>query len=296
MASLSPKTYNPPLTTSEQTKFWLARDIGQVELLRARYITHSFSRHTHEGFAIGIIEQGAEQFYYRGATHVAPAGSIVLINPGEVHTGHAADDDGWVYRMLYPEATLLQQAASEAAGRERGIPYFPQPVIRDAHLTRLIRQLHRTLEQSDSHLARQAQFLETLVQLVLRHADDRPGLSRPSGPHRAVQQTRAYLEAHFTENVSLAELTEVAGLSRFHLTRLFRQTLGLPPHAYLTQVRVRKAKGLLTAGLPIAQVAAETGFTDQSHLTRHFKRVVGVTPGQYLLNSKNVQDKSGRRH
>jgi AraC-like DNA-binding protein len=277
--------------TTEQTKFWLARDIGQVELLRARYITHTFSRHTHEGFAIGIIEQGAEQFYYRGATHVAPAGSIVLINPAEVHTGHAAGDDGWLYRMLYPEAGLLQQAASEAAGRQRGIPYFPEPVIRDAHLTRLIRHLHRTLEQSDSHLARQAQFLETLVQLVLRHADDRPSLSPATGPHRAVRQARAYLEAHFTENVTLADLAKIAGLSQFHLTRLFRQALGLPPHAYLTQVRIRKAKGFLTTGLPIAQVAAETGFTDQSHLTRHFKRIVGVPPGQYILNSKNVQDR-----
>jgi len=284
------------MAPTEQTKFWLAQDIGQVELLRARYITHAFSRHTHEGFAIGIIEQGAEQFYYRGATHVAPAGSIVLINPGEVHTGHAAGDDGWVYRMLYPEAGLLQQAASEAAGRDRGIPYFPEPVIKDAYLTQLIRNLHRTLEESDSHLARQAQFLETLVQLVLHHADDRPGMSPINGPHRAVQQARAYLEAHFTENITLAELTQVAGLSRFHLTRLFRQALGLPPHAYLTQVRVRQAKALLVADLPIAQVAAETGFTDQSHLTRHFKRVVGVTPGQYLLNSKNVQDRSTGNH
>lgn len=61
MAYLSPKTYNPIQTTTEQTKFWLVQDIGQVELLRARYSTHSFSRHTHEGFAIGIIEQGAER-------------------------------------------------------------------------------------------------------------------------------------------------------------------------------------------------------------------------------------------
>jgi AraC-like DNA-binding protein len=276
---------------SEQTKFWLAQDIGQVELLRARYITHSFSRHAHEGFAIGIIEQGAEAFYYRGAMHVAPVGSIVLINPGEVHTGHAAGDDGWVYRMLYPEAELLQQAASEAAGRKRGIPYFPNPVIHDEYLTQLIRNLHWTLEKSTSFLQRQSQFLATLVQLILRHADDPPGWSSTTGPHRAVKQAQAYLEAHYPENITLEQLAQIADLSQFHLTRIFAKTVGLPPHAYLTQVRISRAKKLLSFGMPIAQVAAETGFADQSHLTRHFKRIVGVTPGQYLLNSKNVQDK-----
>jgi AraC-like DNA-binding protein len=277
--------------TAEQTKFWFARDVGNVELLRATYITHTFSRHAHEGFAIGIIEQGAEAFYYRGAMHVAPAGSIVLINPGEVHTGHAAGQMGWTYRMLYPEAALLQQAASEAAGRARDIPYFQNPVIEDPYLTGLIRNLHVTLEQSTSPLDRQSHFLATLIQLVLRHADDRPVLLPAADEHRAVKRARAYLEAHYVDNVSLEQLARLADLSPFHLTRIFSSTVGLPPHAYLTQVRIRHAKRLLSRGWPIAQVALETGFADQSHLTRHFKRIIGITPGQYILNSKNVQDK-----
>ena len=277
--------------TAEQTKFWLAQDVGNVELLRATYITHSFTRHVHEGFAIGIIEGGAEAFYYRGAMHVASAGSIVLINPGEVHTGHAAGQTGWTYRMLYPEADLLRQAASNVAGRPRDIPYFPQPIIKDAYLTGLIRNLHIVLEQSVSPLERQTHFLETLGQLVLRHADDRPSAAPPTGEHRAVKRARTYLEGHYPENVSLIQLAEVSDLSPFHLTRIFSQTVGLPPHAYLTQVRISRAKSLLQQGWSIAQVAFETGFADQSHLTRHFKRIVGVTPGQFILNSKNVQDK-----
>ena len=64
--------------------------------------------------------------------------------------------------------------------------------------------------------------------------------------------------------------------------RVFRKVLGLPPHAYLVQVRITQAKKLLASGMAIAEVAAETGFSDQSHLHRHFKRIVGVTPGQYV--------------
>lgn len=80
----------------------------------------------------------------------------------------------------------------------------------------------------------------------------------------------------------MSGLARVAGLSAFHLCRVFRDAVGMPPHAYQTQVRVRQAKSLLRAGMPAAQVAAAAGFSDQAHLTRHFKQIVGVTPGRYL--------------
>lgn len=281
-------TKNKPAV--EQTKFWQAPDVGHVELLRATFITHSFAPHTHDGFAIGIIERGAEAFDYRGASYVAPAGSIVLINPDEVHTGHAADETGWSYRMLYPEAELLQQAAIDAFGRPDRTPYFPEAVVEDKYLTQLIRRLHATLEGSTSALERQSRFLNTLVQLITRHADDRTAIRPAANAPGAVSRAQSYLEACFAKNVSLEELARIADLSPFHLTRIFRQTVGLPPHAYLIQVRIRQAKTLLSRGWPIAQVAAETGFVDQSHLTRRFKRIVGVTPGQYVHNSKIVQD------
>lgn len=71
----------------EQVKFWLQPEWDNLELLHATYITHAFARHVHETFAIGVIEKGAEAFSYRGGKHIAPAGSIVVINPQEVHTG-----------------------------------------------------------------------------------------------------------------------------------------------------------------------------------------------------------------
>jgi AraC-like DNA-binding protein len=65
-------------------------------------------------------------------------------------------------------------------------------------------------------------------------------------------------------------------------SRMFARHMGLPPHAYRKQKRIRKAKQMLIDRVPISRVAVETGFADQSHLTRHFKQVVGVTPGQYI--------------
>lgn len=278
-------------TKKEKVKFWQAQDIGGVDLLRATYFTHAFSRHVHNGYAIGIIERGAETFYYRGATHVAPAGSVVVINPDEIHTGQAVvTEEGWSYRMLYPETALVQKAASSAFERWQGVPNFTNPVIWDETLVPLIRRLHVTLETSASALERETAFVTTLAQLIARHAKGWVEPRHLAASIRAINWSREYLEAHFDQNISLEQLADIANLSPYHFTRTFKEVVGLPPHAYLNHIRIERAKTLLTQGCPIAQIAAETGFVDQSHLTRRFKRIVGVTPGQYAINSKNVQD------
>jgi AraC-like DNA-binding protein len=93
-------------------------------------------------------------------------------------------------------------------------------------------------------------------------------------------------------------------MSPFALLRAFRDETGMPPHAYLNQLRVRLARRLLDSGLPPADVAARAGFADQPHLNRLFKRVVGVPPGAYqrerdavagARRGKNVQDSPAGR-
>lgn len=274
----------------EKAQFWRDPHITDLELLHASYITLTFAPHTHEGYVIAVIEQGAERFAHRGTIHTAPAGSITLINPGEVHTGEAAHESGWIYRAFYPPATLLQRAASELAGRSRDVPFFPSTIIHDPELARMFVQVHATLEQPASPFEREAGLLWALGHLIVRHADDRPVVAPVRLEPAYVRAVRDYLEHHYADNVTLAQLADVVNLSPFHLLRMFRDAVGLPPHIYLTNVRVRRARCLLARGVPIATVAAQTGFVDQSHLTRHFKRIVGVTPGQYQQMRKNIQD------
>ena len=268
--------------STERTHFWQSQELGSpLESLTATYITHAFGRHTHEGFAIGVIERGAETFYYRGAIHTAPAGSVVVISPDELHTGQAAADNGWSYRMIYPEANLLARLASEVAGRPHGIPYFTSPVVFDNVLFLTLQAAHIALEQSPSALERETRLTEALGLLVRRHAEDRPQLAQPGLAHMALRQAQDYLREHFAEDVSLEQLARGIYLSPFHLSRLFREQLGLPPHTYLNQIRVNRAKALLNSGLSPAEVAPAVGFADQSHLTKAFKRIVGIPPGQY---------------
>jgi len=269
----------------ERARFWRLPDLHGLEVLHATYLTHTFARHTHDGFVVGIIERGVEAFYYRGATRLAPAGSIVVVEPGEMHTGQAGSRLGWTYRVLYPEAVLLQRAAVALGGSPDRVPSFPA-VIEDPALYALFQQLHATLDGSASALERESGLTLALARLVARHGDSRLALPSTGRERGAVELVRHYLETHYGENPSLDELARLAGLSPFHLLRVFRRALQLPPHAYLTGVRIARAKALLAAGWPVARVATETGFVDQSHLTRQFKRLVGVTPGQYARSGQ----------
>jgi AraC-like DNA-binding protein len=265
----------------ETAVFWRAEQLDGLELLRATYITHAFARHAHDTFAIGVIEEGLHTFWWRGANLLTPSGDIVVVNPGEVHTGQAARHAGYTYRMLYPPPDLLQRVADDIQGRAWGIPFFPRPVIHDPDLARLIRGFHLTMEHHASALERQTRLWQALAMLILRHAEARPA-ERSGGPgYAAVRRARAYLDEHFAEEVSLAQLAIMAEVSPFYLARTFRAQVGVPPHTYLEGVRVARAKSLLMAGHGLARVAFDTGFVDQSHFTHRFKRAVGVTPGHY---------------
>jgi AraC family transcriptional regulator len=102
-------------------------------------------------------------------------------------------------------------------------------------------------------------------------------------PRARLKAVVDYVEEHLTDNPSLEELAAVARISPYHFARQFRAATGLPPHQFVLARRVERARQMLDQDdrLPLAQVAARVGFSDQSQFTRHFKRIVGVTPGRF---------------
>ncbi|HRW03612.1 MAG TPA: AraC family transcriptional regulator [Caldilineaceae bacterium] len=267
----------------EKTHFWHDTTLNNLELLHATYVTHSFAPHTHEGYAIGVVTTGAERFAYRRANYVALAGDVVIINPAEVHTGQAHTKQGWTYRMLYPDAEQLRRVATQMIGDEDAYPFFPAAVIHDPDIAQQIIALHKQLEMGTDSLSAEVLWHTMLTALISRHADEQRPLTSPMprAENRLVQQALSYLHDNYAAAIRLQDLADIVALSPFHFLRLFKAELGLPPHTYLTQLRIHRAKALLNGGQPIAAVAQQVGFTDQSHLSRHFKRIVGVPPGEY---------------
>lgn len=262
-----------------KTKFWLAPELSNLELFRATAIHYSYARHAHSGYSIGLIESGVGGNYYRGSSYLAPAKSIVLMNPEEAHTGYSAEGQPLSYRMLYANVECVQQIANELGVKE--FPYFKDAVIQDERLAKQIFSLHITLERSPDRLEQHFRFVKVLSDLLTHYAAVRvPSFHSPQ-EHRAIQLVKEYLHDHFNTPVSLEQLATLTGLNRSYLIRIFCQSVGMPPYTYLNQVRVEKAKQLLSQEMTLAEVAIAVGMSDQSHLNRHFKRIVGITPGQY---------------
>ncbi|WP_137971417.1 AraC family transcriptional regulator [Pseudomonas sp. F(2018)] len=264
----------------EQTRFWESQALTGVELLHARYIEQRFAPHVHEGFVFTVIEGGAQRFRHRGSDHLAPVGSMVLINPDEVHTGSKAHEQGWWYRGFYPAPAQVQGVLEELGLAGGGMPSFGVSVLRDLDLHQAFGQLHRLLDSDADALQQQTAWREAILLLFQRHAR----ISQPAEPGReprAVVLAKELLAARLGEPPSLEELAALVNLSPFHFARVFRRATGLPPHAWLKQRRLEQARALLRSGCAPLQVALQLGFSDQSHLSRQFKQSYGVSPGEY---------------
>src|SRR5256714_15023347 len=205
------------MSAHEPIKFWDGATLSNLRLLHATYVTHTVAPHSHEGYVIGVIEQGAEQFAYRRNQHIAPIGSIVFINPGEMHTGSSASEHGWTYRTLYPSIELLQRAVSDLTGRPRDIPFFAEPVVHDPEMMTEISLTHRALEEQASALERESRLLWTLSRLILRYADDhprpRPSTKAPMATHGA----RPYRQQTYPGTTHPEHQAPLLHLSPFHL-------------------------------------------------------------------------------
>lgn len=268
------------MPTGERIRFWESPALAGVELLQARYIKQRFTPHVHEGFVFTVIEGGAQRFRHRGAEHLAPIGSMVLINPDEVHTGSSAHEQGWLYRAFYPAPDQVNGVLDELGLAQRGLRSFAASVLQDVHLHQAFGQLHRLLDSDASVLQQQTAWRETLLLLFQRHAGVRQAPT-PGQEPRAVSLAKELLTARLGEPPSLEELAAAVNLSPFHFARVFRRATGLPPHAWLQQRRLERARALLRDGCAPLSVALQLGFADQSHLTRQFKQVYGVGPGEY---------------
>jgi len=227
-----------------------------------------------------VIESGAQRFWHRGSEHLAPVGSMVLINPDELHTGATAHEAGWRYRGFYPEHERVTGVLDELELGHDGMPRFNDSVIQDPDLAQAFSQLHQLSEAGASALEQQTAWRQAVLALVQRHGHC-PAPRAPGNEPLAVARARELLESQLANPPSLEALAAAVNLSPFHFARVFRQATGLPPHAWLKQRRLARARELLKTGLAAADVAFNLGFADQSHLSRQFKQAYGVTPGAY---------------
>jgi AraC-like DNA-binding protein len=252
-----------------------------VELLHAYYVQHAYPRHSHDYYVVSVIRRGRQSFTHKGTKYTTPAGGLILINPGDVHTGEAVDRKGFELYSLYPTIAHMERAMYELTARNRTLPCFSDVRVDNSKLSAVIVSLHSTLAQEASTMEAESRFISVLTQLIQHHADTPLTEQKLGHEKESIQKARRYLDECFAERTSLTDLGRIVGLSPYYLLRTFSAEVGMPPYAYLESVRIRETQKLIETGKSLAEIAAEVGFSSQSHMTRSFKRIIGVTPGQY---------------
>ena len=269
------------MISKETANYKVSKALNGIEIVDAYYKTQTFSRHVHEGYTIGVIEQGAQRFFRSGENHLADSNSIILVNADDVHTGESATEGGWHYRAIYPTPEHFALISDDLIGGNSLTPYFRESVIHDQRIASQLRLIMDQIEEGASVLLIETLMYSTLLALATQYGRTQ-ALPKDIGVNgHKLKLAKEFLEAYPETDVSLDALSGVAGCSKYHFIRQFGKSFGISPHAYQIQVRLIKAKQLLKAGVSIADVSHDCGFHDQSHLTRHFKKALGTTPKQF---------------
>jgi AraC-like DNA-binding protein len=237
---------------------------------------HSFPRHSHDQYGIGIMTSGAQRSWSVIGHVESAAGDVIMLNPGELHDGKPAGRAPRGWKILYFDpAVIARELANESTNGE----FLIQPVARDPRLARQVLRLFAQIERWVADpLAVEESLVACLMHVTHKHRVGRPKTTCASP---SVERAIRRLDAAPDARTSLAELAALSGVSRFQLLRGFAREVGTTPHAYLVQLRVRLARRHLADGKPPGESAALAGFADQSHMTRAFVDHLGVTPGRY---------------
>ena len=271
-------------------RVWRA-DVGSGAICMAGTTT-SYAVDPVGEYVVGTVLAGGMRVRRGGEVHRFGPGDVCAWDPSARHEGRPWRSTRWQARLVVLELPDVRELVRdpEAAG---GDVVLGAPRVRDRRLARRFLELHAALERPAWRLERDTLLQEWLCALAGRRAG-----RRRRGPRGAIRRcgARASCWATTSRATSRSPRSQRAGgVSRHRLTRLFRAAYGVPPHRFVLAQRIRAARRLLERGGAPAEVAAQTGFFDQSHLHRHFTRTLGMTPGAYAAALRSDVQDAGRR-
>jgi AraC-like DNA-binding protein len=241
----------------------------------------TFPRHTHDQYGMGIVDSGRHaSLSDRGHVEAGP-GSLIFVNPGEVHDGRAIGGRPRSWRILYFDPTAIEETRADISDGANSPFAFAEPVFADDTLRGLFDAAFAQVTATAG--SRDAMECQTaIIRLVARAQVNSTAKPRRPQATSCIRRAIALIDADpSSAELTLVRLAREVHLSRYQLLRSFSRELGLTPHAYILQQRLATARRLIRAGNGLAETAACAGFFDQSHLTHRFAGQFGVTPSRY---------------
>ena len=238
---------------NNSTEYWWDRHLTGLSLMRADFTTHEYPPHTHDALVVAVTENGGSVVKSRGQVEEATPSTLFVFNPAEPHAGWMGWSERWQYRSMYLTQAALDQLAA-GLGIER-VPYFTRNIFADRDLIEAFLAMHCAIEEGRDVFRERELLVGSFGTLFQRHGSggDRiqPAPRRPPAPGaREGSHARRY-----ASDLRLEDLAAEVGLTTFQLIGLFKRTVGLTPHAYLTQVRLGMACRHLRHAPVLAEVA-----------------------------------------
>lgn len=241
----------------------------------------SYKRHFHEEYSIGLVEEGASKVWCDGKELQVEAGRLVCFPPYLPHACNPDPHFGWKYKMLFIQPDWTLQLFQDKSSLDA--PFLPDSG-KNRKCRDLLNQCMETFSRKSTPLEIETSVIGLVESLAHDGSDDLERRYEGRKERKRVKLVSDYLHEHFKERITLEELEAVAGVSKFHLLHLFKKDRQLPPHTYQNLLRINFAKKELCKHRPIADIALEAGFCDQSHFTKVFFHYVGVTPQKYAVS------------
>jgi AraC-like DNA-binding protein len=220
-----------------------------------------------EHYAVTRLETGRTEWWAQGKLYSGGPGSIQLKQPGDVHRD-VAHDGPITFQVVLLPANDFERIRD--TGKVVAYPHL----VPDDERARAFHRLHDAIAAGADRLSLEVAATEAVTAFTRLK-------SNASHHTRPVRRATEYLREHLADAIVLDDIALIAGMDKFHLCRAFRTQIGMPPHAYLTHLRVARAKQLLESGARASDVAPLVGFYDQSQLNRHFRRIMGTTPARH---------------
>ncbi|MEV4713360.1 AraC family transcriptional regulator [Micromonospora sp. NPDC049374] len=261
----------------QQVRVWSPTVSGITEVLHARFTDHAYPMHTHESWALLVVDEGVVRYDLDRHEHGAFRQVVTLLPPNVPHNGSPVTSQGFRKRVLYLDPGQLDE---RLAGRA-----VDRPTFDDEALRRRIDLLHARLTEPGDEFAAEVHLALVAERLRARLARRTPVVTSLRDS-RIARRLRDLLDERFVVGLTLAEAAGLLHAHPTHLVRAFSAAFGIGPHQYLISRRVDLARRLLREGVPAREAAATAGFHDQSHLSRHFKRILGFNPGQYTRHRR----------
>ncbi|HWR42377.1 AraC family transcriptional regulator [Sporomusa sp.] len=261
----------------QAVQFYRDADLPFFELKLCDACHLSYKKHAHEEYSLGIVDYGKSSFWYGGKVSEVCPKTVVLIPPGVVHSCNPQAENQWRYKMLFIDAAWIKTFFENKGLRAAGCPVVKD--MSDAQAFAAMNEVVESLTSPSSPLEKEASIMALLEQVV----KDMNQVPKNSQPQELPKLTaiKDYLQDNFLKKVTLEELEQISGLSKFNIIRSFKEEFAIPPHTYQTLLRINYAKRQLRQCKHIVEVAYEAGFYDQSHFNKVFKSHTGVTPEKY---------------